>query len=316
MRALTWRECYHYNVYQIETFILFVMVKKAVRTIKRIKGNVEYFYLQHSFRKQGKVVTREVYLGKKIPENLDEIRAKLLSESREALTEKLEEIRNSFQKEWRRTPPSARENQLRELAIAFTYNTNAIEGSTITLEETRQILDDQVAPNKPIKDIRETASHAEVFLQMLKTKETTSKKLILDWHRKIFQETKPDIAGLFRNYSVRVGSYLAPDWRSIEQLMKKLITFIEDSSMNSVELAARTHYMFEKIHPFGDGNGRIGRLLMNFILWKNNYPMLIIEYKGRKSYYKAFQQTEEKFVNYFIRRYISVHKKHLQRETE
>lgn len=283
-----------------------------MRTVKRRKGRAEYFYLQHSFRKDGKVVTKELYLGKRIPNNLEEIKAKLLLEAREALPEKLEKIRNSFQKEWKRTPQSAKEKELREIAIAFTYNTNAIEGSTITLEEARLILEDQVAPNKPIKDIRETASHAAVFLQMLKTKEEISEKLLLEWHENIFRETKTDLAGRFRDYSVRVGSYIAPDWHNIEKLLKKLIAFANESNVNSVELAARAHYMFEKIHPFGDGNGRIGRLLTNLILWKNNYPMLIIEYKRRKSYYKALQRTEERFVNYFIRRYISVHKSRLR----
>lgn len=283
-----------------------------MRTVKRRKGRAEYFYLQHSFRKDGKVVTKELYLGKRIPNNLEEIKAKLLLEAREALSEKLEKIRNSFQKEWKRTPQSAKEKELREIAIAFTYNTNAIEGSTITLEEARLILEDQVAPNKPIKDIRETASHAAVFLQMLKTKEEISEKLLLEWHENIFRETKTDLAGRFRDYSVRVGSYIAPDWHNIEKLLKKLIAFANESNVNSVELAARAHYMFEKIHPFGDGNGRIGRLLTNLILWKNNYPMLIIEYKRRKSYYKALQRTEERFVNYFIRRYISVHKSRLR----
>ena len=279
-----------------------------MRTIKRRKGNSEYFYLQHSFRKDGKVITKELYLGKKIPENIEEIKAKLMHEPHEAMSEKLEKIRNNFQKEWKRVPQSAKEKDLQEIAIAFTYNTNAIEGSTITLEETRLILEDKVAPSKPIRDIRETESHAAAFLQMLKTEENLSEKLLLEWHENIFRETKPDIAGKFRNYPVRVGPYLAPDWHNVENLMKQLTAFINESNLNSVEVAARAHYMFEKVHPFGDGNGRIGRLLTNFILWKNCYPMLIIEYKKRKSYYKALQRTEEGFVNYFIRRYLAVHK--------
>jgi len=290
------------------------MVNRVMRILKRKKGETEYFYLQHSFRKDGKVITKELYLGKEIPDNIEEIKAKLMLEAKEALVEKLEKIKKNFQKEWKRYPDSAKEKELREIAIAFTYNTNAIEGSTITLEEARLILEDQVAPNKPLRDIRETESHAKVFLDMLKTKETLSEKLLLKWHEDIFKDTKPDIAGRFRNYLVRVGPYVAPDWRKVEEFMKQLIAFINESHLNSVEIAARAHFMFEKIHPFGDGNGRIGRLLMNFILWKSGYPMLIVEYKKRKAYYKALQRTEEGFVNYLIRRYISAHEKRLQKE--
>jgi len=285
-----------------------------VRTIRRRKGERDYFYLQHSFRKDGKVVTRELYLGKKIPDNVEEIKAKLLHKAREASFERLERIRNNFQKEWKRIPLSAREKNLREIAVAFTYNTNAIEGSAITLEEARLILEDQVAPNKPIKDVRETQSHAAVFLRMLETEEKMSEQLLLKWHEDVFGETKPDLAGRFRDYSVRLEPYLAPDWRNIKKLMKQLTALINSINLNPVESAARAHYMFEKVHPFGDGNGRIGRLLMNYILWKNGYPMLIIEYKRRKSYYKALQRTEEDFVNYFIRRYMSAHKQRSQQQ--
>ena len=131
-----------------------------MRTIKRRKGKTDYFYLQHSFRKDGKVITKELYLGKKIPDNIEEIKAKLMHEPHKALDEKLEKIKNNFQREWKKVPPSAKEKELQEIAIAFTYNTNAIEGSTITLEEARLILEDEIAPNKSIRDIRETESHA------------------------------------------------------------------------------------------------------------------------------------------------------------
>jgi len=92
---------------------------------------------------------------------------------------------------------------------------------------------------------------------------------------------------------------------------EKLIEFINEkpAELNPVMLSARAHYKFEKIHPFGDGNGRIGRLIMNKILWDNGYPMIIIEKKKRKSYYKALNKEEDEFVKYFVRKYIAVHKR-------
>ena len=281
-----------------------------MRVITRKKGSKKYFYLQHSLRKDKKVITKEKYLGIEVPANLEEIKYLFRKEMQQDINKKFEIIKKNFQSEWRKIPESAREKELEEISIAFTYNTNAIEGSTITLEEAREIIHDKISPNKPIRDVRETEAHSKVFLQMLKKNEKITKELLLQWHKNIFGETKSDIAGKFRDYLVRVGPHLAPDWQDIGNLMKDFIGFIDkDKKMNPVELAGRAHYQFEKIHPFGDGNGRIGRLLMNFILWHNGYPMLIIEYKKRKSYYRALQKDEEHFVSYFIRRYLTVHKK-------
>jgi Fic family protein len=281
-----------------------------MRIITRKKGNKEYFYLQHSFRKGTKVITREKYLGAEIPANVEEIKTLFKKETGKDVNKKLETIKRNFQSEWKRIPPDAREKELEEISIAFTYNTNAIEGSTVTLEEAREIIHDKISPNKPLRDVRETEAHSKVFLQMLKKNEEITKNLLLQWHKDIFGETKPSIAGKFRNYPVRIGPHLAPNWEDIENLIKNLIEYInKNKEMNSVELAGRAHYQFEQIHPFGDGNGRIGRLLMNFILWHNKYPMLIIEYKKRKSYYKALQKDEDYFASYFMRRYLTVHKK-------
>jgi len=275
----------------------------------RIIKKDDYYYLKHSFRKDGKVITREKYLGRKIPKNIQEIRQELLKESQKSLYIKLEKIRASFQQEWKRCPESAKQREEEEIAIAFTYNTNAIEGSTITLEETREIIVDKTAPNKPLKDIWETEAHFKTFLEMLRKPEKISKEILLKWHKNIFGETKPDIAGRFRDFSVRVGPYRAPDWQDVEDLMKDFFKFVKETKLNPVELSARAHYKFEKIHPFGDGNGRIGRLIMNHVLWHSGYPMIIIEYIKRKSYYKALQRSEEGFVNYFLRRYLNVHEK-------
>lgn len=281
-----------------------------MRIITRKKGNKKYFYLQHSLRKDKKVITKERYLGTEVPANINEIIFTFRKEIQNDVNKKLETIKKNFQAEWRKIPESAKEKELEEISIAFTYNTNAIEGSTITLEEAREIIHDKISPNKPLRDVREIEAHNKVFLQMLKENKKITKELLLTWHKNIFGETKSDIAGKFRDYLVRVGPHLAPDWQDVESLMKDFVEFInKNKKMNPVELAGRAHYQFEKIHPFGDGNGRIGRLLMNFILWHNGYPMLIIEYKKRKSYYKALQKDEEHFVSYFIRRYLTVHKK-------
>jgi len=268
-----------------------------------------YFYLQHSFRKDGKVVTEEKYLGKEIPKNIGRLKIVLEEKAKQELYKKLEKIKGNFQKEWVRYPETVKNKIFEELAIAFTYNTNAIEGSAITLEEAREILHDKIAPNKPLRDVKETEKHYYIFLKMLNKKEKLANNLLLKWHKEVFGETKADIAGKYRDYLVRIGDYRAPDWQDVKNLMNKLIIFINKAKINPVELSARAHYKFEKIHPFGDGNGRIGRLLINYILWHNNYPMLVIEYKKRRSYYKALQKNEEGFVRYFIRRYLAVHKK-------
>ena len=280
---------------------------------KKVRGKKTYYYLQHSIRKGKRVIKKEKYLGTKIPEDVDNIKKKFVGELKLDLYKKLEKIKKHFIEEWKKLPKSIKEKELENISIDFTYNTNAIEGSTITLKETREIIHDKIAPNKPLRDIKETENHNKVFLEMLKKKEKITNDLLFRWHKETFGETKPDIAGKFRNYLVRVGSYIPPDWQDVKPLMNKLITFINNSKINPVELSARVHYRFESIHPYGDGNGRIGRLLMNHILWYTGYPMLIIEYKKRSSYYKALNKGEEGFVDYFLRKYLAAHKRRLKK---
>ena len=263
----------------------------------------------HSIRQGKRVLKTEKYLGTFLPKNIALVKEEFFSELRYELYAKLERIRTHFQAEWKRIPISAQAREKEEVSIAFTYNTNAIEGSTITLAETREIIQDGIAPHKLLGDIKETESHSKVFLKMLDCKEKISHGLLLEWHKDIFGETKSDIAGKYRDYVVRIGPYRAPDWQDVPNLMDVFIQWVYSHKSNAVELAARVHYRFEKIHPFGDGNGRIGRLLLNSILWHQGYPMLIIEYKNRRSYYKAFDKDEDHFVNYMVRRYMAAHGK-------
>lgn len=283
-----------------------------MRVIKRKRGKTTYLYLQNSVRKDGKVITREIYLGKKLPVDIDVYKKRLEEKIGNDIYEKLETLRKNFQKDWNRHPKSAKEKELEAIAVAFTYNTNAIEGSKITLFETMDLLENGNAPNKPIKDIKETENHRKVFFEMLGEKEPLSEKLVVHWHMELFKDTKPDIAGTFRNYGVSVGNYVAPMWWGVPKLMRDLTVFSKSTKINPVELAARVHFRFEKIHPFGDGNGRIGRLIMNYILWRNGYPMLIIENRKRRAYYKALS-TEAGFTRYFLRLYLSTHESRYSR---
>ena len=283
--------------------------------VTKINGTKKYYYLKHSTRVGEKVITKQKYLGTEIPASIESEKKKFLHELQLPIYTQFDRIKSHFQAEWARLPQSIKEKEKEAIAIAFTYNTNAIEGSKITLHEAREIIHDKIAPNKPINDVRETETHSKVFLEMLSLNQPMTNDLLLQWHQSLFGETKPDIAGHFRDYLVRVGDYVAPDWQDVEKLMAEFIFSIKKAKdLHHVELAARAHYRFEKIHPFGDGNGRVGRLLMNQILWQQGYPMLIIEYKKRKSYYKALEKDETGFMQYFFRRYLAVHGKRIKHE--
>lgn len=280
-----------------------------MRLLKRKKGMNYYYYLQHSFRLNGKVTTKEKYLGKVLPKDIEKIKRDFKKEIQPELYLRLEAIRTKFRKDWGKLPQSIKVKQQQELAITFTYHTNAIEGSTISEPEVRGIILDKISPGKPLRDIKEAEAHNEVFLKMLEKEKPIVNSLLMEWYKNIFSPTKSELAGKCRNYNVRVGSYIAPDYSEVSRLMNQMMKFIKNNQheINPVELAAIAHYRFEKIHPFGDGNGRIGRLLMNNILWFSKYPILIIEYNKRNAYYNALSRGEDGFTNYFLKTYLRVH---------
>jgi len=273
-----------------------------------------YYYLAHTFRKAGKPTHREVYLGLTIPSDIEELKEAFLRRIlKEEAFVKLEKIRKNFKEHWAKYPETIKKKILVDFSIDFTYNTNAIEGSTITKEETEELINKKISPHKPLPDILETIAHSKVFFKALNEKDL-SERIILNWHRELFIETKPDIAGKIRDYMVRVGEYRAPDWQDVPKLLNEFFLWCRKNrkAMHPTEFAARAHYKFEKIHPFGDGNGRIGRLITANILKNRGYPLLIIEYKKRKSYYHALRRTENDFLGYFIRRYLSRHKEFIK----
>lgn len=282
---------------------------------KRTIGNKAYYYLEHTFRINNKIEKKELYLGKAVPKNIEDIKRKFLYEIyREKWHPTLDEIKENFSKELIKTPSSARAKALEAFMIKFTYDTQRIEGSTLTLKETANLLEEGIAPkNKPIADAKEAEAHRGVFYEMLGCKKDLSLHIVLQWHKELFQATKQDIAGKIRQHQVAIArsSFMPPFPAELNILLRKFFEWYSQNKnkMHAVELAALVHLKFVTIHPFSDGNGRISRLMMNFVLNKTGYPMLDIPYKGREGYYNALERsqvkkTEHIFVQWFIKQYI------------
>ncbi len=169
-------------------------------------------------------------------------------------------------------------------AIRFTYDTPRIEGSKLTLRETADLLERGTTPRaKPLEDVKEAEAHKELFYEILAYKKDLSLSTILYWHKKLFQATKPDIAGRLRRHQVAIsGSKFVPPFPAeVYPLLMEFFRWYAKNKnrLHPVELAAFVHLKFVTTHPFADGNGRISRLLMNFILNRHGYPMLNVPYE-------------------------------------
>ena len=287
---------------------------------KKRVGTGTYYYLQHSIRKGPKVETKEIYLGSKIPKNIEEIKVKLLK----SIYEKewyplLDQVKERYSKEIKLMPKSSREKEMELFATRFTYDTQRIEGSRLTLKETANLLEKGITPkNRPLEDVKEAEAHKTLFFDEILNykKKDLSLDVILEWHLKLFQETKPDIAGKIRKHQTRISGskFIPPLPIEVYPLLREFFRWYNrnkdnDKLYHPVELAALVHLKFVTIHPFGDGNGRLSRLMMNFVLNKTGYPMLDIPYSGRNNYYTALERSQVKkadsvFIQWFMRKYV------------
>lgn len=218
-------------------------------------------------------------------------------------------------------PKSVREKELGRFATTFTYDTQRIEGSTLTRRETTDLLERGITPkNKPMRDAQEATAHRDLFFEILKSKKDLSLHEIQEWHWKLFNKTKPDIAGKLRTYQVGIGDskFMPPAPVEVYPMLTEFFQWYNKNKnkLHPIELAALSHLKFVTIHPFGDGNGRVSRLIMNFILNRKKYPMLDIQYVGRNSYYNALEKSQvnkedKTFLQWFIKRYVKEYKKYL-----
>ena len=303
-------------------YIMYVERRKSGKNLK--------YYLVHSYREKGEVKKIRKYLGinlsdselKKRKNETEKIILGLIEELNTeifnfSLSKKQVEKLNGYDKkikinhlegfDWRRFTED------------FVYNTNAIEGSTVQLEEVKDLIE----KNKFAKNDEELESTnvAKAFNFIRNTKEDFSLDLIRKIHKICFEGTK-SFAGKFRNVGVVIKNYkgeIVHTGVSVSQLGEALNDLIEWYQKNKNKfkpliLAAIMHNQFENIHPFQDGNGRVGRLILNFILIKNNYSPINIRLEDRYKYYLSLQEYQNNqnikpTVKFLIKQYNKMLKK-------
>ena len=179
------------------------------------------------------------------------------------------------------------------------YNSNAIENSTLTLKETEKILlDMEVSRNVSLCEVFEAKNLARVIGYVRgKSKETeVSKEIILLLHQMLIGRIDDKIAGQFRKSGeyVRIGTHIAPAPEQVEKLIASTITeYTSNMSAYFLDKIARFHLEFETVHPFCDGNGRIGRVLINFQLSRLGFPIIIIRDREKMKYYETFSDFRD-----------------------
>ncbi len=181
-----------------------------------------------------------------------------------------------------------------EFMVEFTYNSNAIEGNTLTLKETALVLEGVTVDQKPLKDHLEAVGHRDAFLYIedIAKKDVPLSEFVIKNIHSLVLIDQPEDRGVFRKIPVRIaGAYTEPvQPYMIEPRIAELICENEKrkKAMNAIERIARFHLEFEGIHPFIDGNGRTGRLIMNLDLIRQGYPPINVKYADRRKYYDAF----------------------------
>lgn len=290
-----------------------------VSIIKRKKGNNTYYYLAHNSGKR----QHERYLGKQIPQDLELISQKFEDKvfSKENVP-LLEDIKRNYSEFICTADPKIIKSEHYGFKINHIYSTQRIEGSTMTYNQTRKLLEYNLSPKDTLTEhIIEAQQMLKIFDELLISKDDDiSKKLILNWHEKLFERTDTNNAGSFRRQDVQpyMGKTEYVLWMDVIESMDKLVKWYNKNKKlaNPVVLSATFHRKFELIHPFIDGNGRIGRLLMLFILYKNRYPMMNILPKEKNTYINKLESSYLKdnplvFVKWFTSKYLRENKKYL-----
>jgi Fic family protein len=195
-----------------------------------------------------------------------------------------------------------------QFTLEWTYNSNAIEGNTLSLRETDLVINRGLTiGNKTLKEHFEALNHKEgiqFLYDFVKKKKELDEKSILEIHRIVLKNIDDLNAGRYRNVNVMITGavHLPPSAVKVPRLIAELVEWYYEhrADLSAAELAAWIHYKMVYIHPFIDGNGRTARLLMNLILMRRGYPPAVILNIDRKKYYRALKEADrEHYDGYF-----------------
>lgn len=271
--------------------------------IKTIGGK-RYVYLVKSMRWNGGWKKIRKYVGegslaKKAAEKGKDVFEKSIVKREyigEGQAKQIEEIRSRLNEYGKKGGKAANNRFMEWLFTELTYNSNAIEGTSLSLRETSMIINDNVVPkNASLREVNEAKNHREALEFLSYYGGDVNEKLILKLHG-IIMKGMDDKRGKYRETGVFIiGSDVnLPHHSDVPKLMKNLVKWYKkNKNMHPLELAAMFSMKFVTIHPFTDGNGRISRLLMNYILKKNGYPEINIYVKDRNNYMKVVRKAND-----------------------
>jgi len=189
-------------------------------------------------------------------------------------------------------------NRLKEVfVVQYTYDSNAIEGSTVTLQETALILEGVTIDQKPLKEHLDAIGHKEAYdyIEQLVRENVDLDPFIIKQIHGLVLARRPEDRGKYRSVDVHITGtdFQTSDPLHIEEDINALLReYKQQKQVHLIEKVAAFHRKFERIHPFIDGNGRTGRLLINMELMKAGYPSINIKYRDRAKYFKAFSSLE------------------------
>lgn len=295
--------------------------------IREVNGKKQH-YLIYNQRKDGKWTKKAKFIGKG---NLSNRKLLILKRDfeKELLTNKkyeylrkkdVEDIEN-LKKIYDKQIKKLKKEEFLEFENTFftelTYNSNAIEGSTLSLQETSMVIDKGIVPEgKTLREINEAKNHFEALKFIRDYKGDLNEEFILNLHSIITRNILGRFTGRYRQTPIRVfgADIKFPSSEKVPQLIKNMIYWYKENKnkYHQFELATLVSMKLVTIHPFLDGNGRVSRLVMNFLLSKKNYPWINIYNRQRQKYLEATRKANDENYSLIFKFLISTLKQNLK----